>query len=115
MFRSKEDVDRIVELEDKVDSLKKEIARLKETKNYEFQKDLDGSTFEFDFKALNAFSIERITDNKPPHTVIGYVRGYDNCGSTNIGQWVFYCSQKEHNRLAEKFVEYTKSQSKKVK
>jgi hypothetical protein len=113
MFRSKEDIDRIVELEDKVDSLKAEITRLRDTKDYEFKKDLDGSTFEFDFKALNAFSIERIVDNKTPHTVIGYIRSKCEDGSTNIGQWVFYCSQKEHNRLAEKFVEYTKS--KKVK
>lgn len=113
MFRSKEDIDRIVELEDKVDSLKKEIARLKDVKQYEFQKDLDGSTFEFDFKALNAFSIERIADNKIPHTVIGYIKCKSEDGSICVGQWLFYCSQKEHNRLAEKFVEYTKS--KKVK
>jgi hypothetical protein len=115
MFRSKEDVDHILELEAEVETLKREITRLKDTKDYEFQKDLDGSTFEFDFKALNAFSIERIVDNKTPHTVIGYSRGTCQDGSVNIGQWVFYCSQKEHNRLAEKFVEYTKNQTKKVK
>jgi hypothetical protein len=115
MFRSKEDVDRILELEAEVETLKREITRLKDTKEYEFKKDLDGSTFEFDFKAVNAFSIERIADNKPPHTVIGYVKGICQDGSIDVGQWLFYCSQKEHNRLAEKFVEYTKSQPKKVK
>lgn len=115
MFRCKEDVDRIFDLENEVHDLKKENTRLKDTKEYEFKKDLDGSAFEFDFKAVNAFSIERIVDNKTPHTVIGYIRSKCEDGSVNIGEWRFYCSQKEHNRLAEKFVEYTKSQTKKAK
>jgi hypothetical protein len=115
MFRSKEDVDRILELEAEVETLKRQIIRLNDNKEFEFKKDLDGSAFEFDFKAVNAFSIERIVDNKTPHTVIGYVKGICQDGSIDIGQWLFYCSQKEHNRLAEKFVEYTKSQPKKVK
>jgi hypothetical protein len=114
MFRSKEDVELIGDLEAQVRDLKKEITKLKDIKEYEFKKDLDGSTFEFDFKALNAFSIERIIDNRTPHTVIGYQRGKDDSGNVSVGQWIFYCSQKEHNRLAEKFVEYVKAQPKKV-
>jgi hypothetical protein len=115
MFRSKNDVDLIFELEAEVETLKREITRLKDTKEYEFKKDLDGSAFEFDFKAVNAFSIERIVDNKTPHTVVGYIRGKCENGSVNVGEWRFYCSQKEHNRLAEKFAEYIKVQPKKSK
>jgi hypothetical protein len=115
MFRSKEDIDHIFDLENEVHDLKKENAQLKDVKESQIQRDLDGSTFEFDFKALNAFSIERIADNKTPHTVIGYIRSKCEDGSINVGEWRFYCSQKEHNRLAEKFVEYTKSQTKKIK
>jgi hypothetical protein len=115
MFRSKDDVELIGDLEAQVRDLKKEITKLKDIKEYEFKKDLDNSTFEFYFEALDAFSIERICDKSTPHTVIGYLRGIDGEGSVTVGEWKFYCSQKEHNRLAQKFVEYVKAQPKKTK
>lgn len=55
----------------------------------------DSLKFEVDFKALRAFSIERI---KGKGTVIGY---YDK--SEKVHEWTLFCSEKEHQKLAEQF------------
>ena len=68
--------------------------------------DVTNSDFEFDFKTTLAFSIERIQSNLVdgrviPKTVIGYInpQGY-------IGNWSFYCSPEQHQKLAEQFRKY---------
>lgn len=108
MFNIKKD-------ETKIQDLEKEIMKLKgciRKQNEDDDSDLASSEFEFDFKALEAFSIERMCDNGRPHTVIGYVRSRSKEGPC-LGQWLFYCSKDEHNKLVEKFRAYLKT--KKVK
>jgi hypothetical protein len=56
------------------------------------------SEFEIDFKAMNAFSIERSIQDNQTITIIGY---RDKEGS--IGQWYLSCSEENHKRLAEQF------------
>lgn len=70
------------------------------------------STFSFDWKAVNAFSIERIQEWDDelrvylPTTVIGYLSPTSDEDNLKIGQWKFYCSQDEHTRLVEDFNKY---------
>ena len=56
------------------------------------------SEFELDFKAINAFSIERTVQGDQAVTIIGYK---DKDGT--IGQWTFQCSEEKHRQLAEQF------------
>jgi len=56
----------------------------------------------FDFKAMNAFSIERQYDFKlqTDVTVIGYVK------NENIEEWCIHCSKESHEELVKKFNEF---------
>jgi hypothetical protein len=54
--------------------------------------------FEIDFKAINAFSIERAPHDKKEVTVVGYKDKDDE-----VQQWYFQCSRETHKRLSEQF------------
>lgn len=58
-------------------------------------------TVVFDFKAMQAFSVERVTRGKYPATVIGYIKP-----ENQLGEWTLFCSQEQHERLAKEFVQY---------
>lgn len=78
----------------RVTQLKNEIDTLKST---------DDCRFEFDWEESAAFSIERSVNGS---TVIGYYKAFDENGKRTVGEWTFFCSKDEHNRLANEFKEY---------
>lgn len=114
MFGSKQrEIERLLErnadLADDIQTLKERLAR-RESKAEnlcEVFGELHKSSFSFDFKGGKAFSIERIhdwmeeTDGYVPVTVIGYVKQEGE--NEVVGEWRFYCSQKEHERLVAEF------------
>lgn len=59
-----------------------------------------------DFITMNAFSIERLlNDRKVPYTNIGYfLRKSD--GSMELKEWFLYVSEEIHNTLVVQFNEY---------
>ena len=95
-------------LED-IQILKDRLSRREEkTKNLsEVLDEVYKSSFSFDFKGGKAFSIERIhdwdddIDGYLPVTVIGYIKQEGE--NEVVGEWRFYCSQKEHDRLVSEF------------
>jgi hypothetical protein len=76
--------------------------------------------FEFDFKAMRAFSIERNYHSDQYCTIIGYlsdeterntdVNGYSYV-TTNIKvkEWYYYCDEDNHKRLAKEFKKYVEA------
>jgi len=76
--------------------------------------------FEFDFKAMRAFSIERNFNKGEPCTVIGYLRDVSETHSEDNGysrvitnakvcEWYLYCDEANHKRLSTEFREYMES------
>lgn len=70
--------------------------------------------FEFDFKAMRAFSIERNFNKGEPCTIIGYLQdetenatdanGYARIlTNTKVREWYLYCDETNHKRLATEF------------
>lgn len=70
--------------------------------------------FEFDFKAMRAFSVERNFHNGEWCTIIGYLRdeserstdpnGYHSVlTNTTVKEWYYYCDDENHKRLAAEF------------
>lgn len=70
--------------------------------------------FEFDFKTMRAFSIERNYNNGEPCTVIGYLQdetesstdasGYRSVvTNSKVREWYLYCDEANHKRLADEF------------
>lgn len=91
------------ELIDEVQSLKDRINRLISDDEQAFKatQELHKCSFSFDWNRGQAFSIERMYENvhKIPFTVIGYIKEEDK----RVGEWKFYCSQEEHERLVKDF------------
>jgi hypothetical protein len=92
-------------------SLLSEIRRLEQTvedlhtwidaRNKELEAKARAAAVSVDFKRMNAFSIERLTDdNKVPMTIIGYYL------QDKVGQWYLYCDEEHHARLVKEFNEY---------
>ena len=108
------------ELLDQIDKLTEQNKNLQDRKDAELQKqrnvvydDIDACIHVFDWEAVNAFSIERNMKKQEgeliAYTVIGYKRGVSDKGNICTGEWMFICSQEEHNRLAKQFQEYLAS------
>lgn len=97
------------ELADDIRVLKDRLARREEkTKNLsEVLDEVYKAPFSFDFKGGKAFSVERIhdwnddIDGYLPVTVVGYIKQEGE--NETVGEWRFYCSQKEHERLVAEF------------
>jgi hypothetical protein len=53
----------------------------------------------FDFKLMKAFSVERQWDSYGPKTIIGYIKPENS----EIGEWVLYCNELQHERLVAEF------------
>lgn len=74
--------------------------------------------FHFDFKKMNAFSIERNFNNHEPCTIIGYVIKETHVSNNDgvitttykdvIKEWYLYCDENEHKKLAEEFAKILK-------
>lgn len=79
----------------------KEWRKLVQQKNTELRAANYECSFEFDFKKMNAFSIERIVKDGSFKTVIGYIRP-----NGDIAEWTFYCSHVTHEKLVTQFREY---------
>lgn len=107
MQREKENLDRdIKNMTATISSYERQIA---EKKTYlkeltgkiesSLSDELKKSNFSFDFKRMNAFSVERIKrkDDKFPITVVGYVH------NNEVREWFFYCSLDAHDSLVEEF------------
>lgn len=108
--------DQLAEVMDQRDNLRK---RLEERGEYDrfnlVYEELQKSSFSFDWVKARAFSIERIHEWDEGEqlyiatTVIGYLAPdptEDDKDKLKVGQWCFYCSQKEHERLVKEFNEY---------
>ena len=88
-----------------IKSLEADLFRLREEKNEEVRKDVQSSTFVIDWKNMNAFSIERMGDGgHEAYTIIGYFLK-DSDGCNNVHEWKFYCSLKQHEKLAKEFAD----------
>lgn len=113
--RVKELEDQLEKVMDQRDNLRSRLDELENTKFMDVLKEVQTSTFAFDWKFGNAFSIERIhewnSDNQIyiPTTIIGYLAPTQDESpdqKLRVGEWRFYCSQEEHDRLVEDFNAY---------
>lgn len=107
-------------LEQEIDYLKYENSRLQEARDYfsnqafELKKSLvqiaRDSEVQIDFVKMNAFSIERLVDNKDlPQTVIGYFLTQGD-GTKELREWFIQCNDTTHARLVSEFKDYVNSQ-----
>lgn len=72
-------------------------------------------TFSFDFKAVNAFSVERNWNNGKVCTVVGYTvdeqtihDGGKILDKQIVKEWYLYCSEEQHEKLVKEFNEHKK-------
>lgn len=73
------------------------------------------SEMQVDFEKMNAFSIERIYDDKhPPATIIGYKHKVSEL-EVQIKEWNLACSQATHDRLVKEFNQYINITPKRAK
>lgn len=90
---------------EQLDYKNKQIAELQAKIESLYSEELEQCDFEIDFKAMNAFSIERNTNSKGrAYTIIGYLKEDSN----EMGEWNFFCSLTQHQKLAEQFRKYMK-------
>lgn len=105
----------IADLMDERDSLRRQLEKKSNDSFRETMADVTKSSFSFDWKNGRAFSIERIQDWMSheeiyvPVTIIGYHAPDsipEDPDKVKVGEWKFYCSQQEHDRLVEEFNKY---------
>ena len=106
----------LADVMDQRDALRKRIEERRESDRFGLvYEELQKSSFSFDWSFGRAFSIERIQEwNEGEQiylatTVIGYLAPdptEEDKDKLKVGQWCFYCSQKEHERLVKEFNEY---------
>lgn len=113
-----EDKERQIEdLMDERDDLKERLKKIlgRDDTFKQTMTDVTKSSFSFNWKLGRAFSIERIQDwlsdaeMYVPVTVIGYHAPDsipEDPDKVKVGEWRFYCSQEEHERLVKEFNEY---------
>lgn len=92
-----------VEVRDQsIDTLQRRIREMELEKVDAIKVDVNSSKFEIDWNKMDAFSIERMGDHNSAYTVIGH-HMTDEHNVKHIHEWKFYCSQEQHNKLAEEF------------
>lgn len=88
------------ELEEARNTITELEARNRERENLHWEQ-IRKSDCEIDFKAINAFSIERtlnyMDENSVPVTVIRYINDKQIC------EWFIYCNDAIHAELVNKF------------
>jgi hypothetical protein len=92
---------RVKQLETEVAQLKADLKRAREENNIKVMADCHGSEFVIDWANMDAFSIERQGGAKVAHTIIGYYNTVN--GVRTVDEWKFFCSQEQHNKLAQEF------------
>lgn len=106
-----EELERTVQdREQTIQSLQRQIAQYR---------DFSNATFSVDFRAMNAFSVERLlSESMVPTTVIGYmlaepvtVKDEGTVTKDVVREWTLRCSAEQHERLVEEFNEYVQSKS----
>lgn len=112
-----EDTQRISELQHELESTKallrvaeKELEAKNETIRAYLNSAKD-NTFVIDWKAMNAFSVERIAREGSVYTIIGYIlqNDYeDDKKQSLVKEWTLYCSEEQHEKLASEFQAYIK-------
>jgi hypothetical protein len=80
-----------------------EVDRLRQTLEDQ-KKQVRNELVSFDFKAVKVFSIEREWNARGIHTTIGYIV------NDEVKQWVFFCSEEQHERLVKEFQQSRKVQ-----
>lgn len=110
MFGKQELLDQIEKLTYKNEDLINRLEDKNQKQRNVAYDDIDNCIHAFDWEAVGAFSIERnmkVQDGELiAYTVIGYQRSINNDDNICTGEWMFICSQEEHNRLAKEFQEY---------
>lgn len=84
-----------------IDRYKIKIKQLETKIEKLYSDELENSEFEVDFKAINAFSIERIAKPDTNKTIIGYIIKEKDCDC--VKEWEFSCSAAQHQKLVEQF------------
>lgn len=81
-----------------INSYVADVKRLTRAQEDKVIADCHAAEFVVDWKAMNAFSLERHGGEKEAYTIIGY---FDKDGC--VDEWKFYCSLEQHNKLAQEF------------
>lgn len=96
-------LERRIETRDKtIEQLEFRIKQLEHEKIDTIKNDVNSSEFGIKWDKMDAFSIERMGDHQSAYTVIGYYLT-DEHNVKHVHEWKFYCSQEQHNKLAEEF------------
>lgn len=69
------------------------------------------ATVVIDWKAMGAFSIERMSKDDDIYTTIGYYLNTIDDGrnkKTVIKEWYLYCSEEQHEKLCKEFQAHVK-------
>lgn len=96
------------ELDVELQSARNELITLRRQLD-EFQTKERNSTFTFDFKTINAFSVERNIHDGRPCTIIGYllpketVKDGEITNTDVVREWYLYCSAEQHEQLVNQF------------
>ncbi len=85
-----------------ISQLEFRIKQLEHEKIDAIKADVNSSEFKIDWTKMDAFSIERMGDHQSSYTVIGYYMT-DEHKVKHVHEWKFYCSQEQHNKLANEF------------
>ena len=85
-----------------ISQLEFRIKQLEREKIDTIKNDVNSSEFGIKWDKMDAFSIERMGDHQSAYTVIGYYLT-DEHNVKHVHEWKFYCSQEQHNKLAEEF------------
>ena len=91
----------IKDLERELQYKKEEVNRLRQIVDDQ-KKQVRNELVSFDFNAVKTFSVEREWDSRGTHTTIGYII------NDEVKQWVFHCSEDQHERLVKEFEESRK-------
>lgn len=83
-----------------INSYVADVKRLTREQDEKIVADCHAAEFVVDWDKINAFSVERHGGEKEAYTIIGY---YDKDGY--VGEWKFYCSLAQHNKLAKEFAD----------
>lgn len=93
----------------KAEQLEERVKQLEDQLNTIFHETTD-EDFEFNFNAVNVFSLERNWKDHRPCTIIGYTLSdpyTETEGSVQtkevVREWYLYCSKAQHAKLVERF------------
>lgn len=105
---------RIQELEQELTRRTNDVTNL-QSRLKDIENSCRSASFEFDFKAVKVFSVERNIKDNLPCTIIGYllpepaVFTEDNVTTKEVvREWYLYCDEKQHEALIKAFKESRK-------